>query len=93
MLEWLAQKLVSRLINNYDMLHLVSLEIKNGRQITQHNTVVICDENKNPLVIVVEYEPGLVEVLTQHDHPVEFQQRLAALDFGLKPAVAKQLAK
>lgn len=93
MLEWLAQKLVSRLINNYNMLHLVSLDIKNGRQITQHKTVVICDENKNPLVIVVEYEPGLVEVLTQHDHPVEFQQRLAALDFGLKPAVAKQLAK
>ncbi len=74
------------------MLHVVSLDVKHGRQITLHSTVVICDENKNPIVIVVEYEPGLIEVLTLNDHPADFQQRLAALDFGLKPAVAKKLS-
>ncbi len=75
------------------MLHVVSLDMENGRKITTHKSLVICDDNKNPVVIVVEYEPGLIEVLTQQEHPVEFRERLVTLDFGLRPAAVKPISK
>lgn len=75
------------------MLYAVSLDMSSGRKITEHKSLVICDNNKNPVVIVIEYEPGLIEVLTQQDHPNEFRERLANLDFGLKPAALKPIAK
>lgn len=63
------------------MLSVLHLDIAaNGPRITKSAGIVICDSHGNPLVTVIEHQPG-VEVVTTCNDP-EFNQQLRTLGLG-----------